>query len=182
MIENLPGEEWRDIPGREGRYFISNKGRVLSHKRREPRLLSPTLNSYGYPQIGFNENGARKNYLVHRLVMLAFQPIENPDDFEVNHMDFDKLNGCLENLEWTTKLQNVRHFMASGRPKDKSKNTGGNHHLSVLTDADVLEIRRLCAINPRKNKAVAEQFGISDSTVRQIKMGVTWRHLLQEPA
>lgn len=178
MIEDLPGEEWRDIAGHEGRYRISNKGRVMSIVRSNPAIRVATPNLRGYPKVDLRRDGLRISKLVHRLVMETFKLIENSDKWEVNHIDFDRANANIENLEWVTPEQNVQHFKDSGRKADKSKTTGERHHLSRLTEADVLEIRRLCSIKRRQNNIVAQQFGIAEATVRQIVTGQTWRHLL----
>lgn len=179
MIENLPGEEWRDIAGFEGKYRVSNRGRVLSLVRKQPAILAGNPNSMGYPQVDLRSGGPRKPFLVHRLVLMAFAPVEDSSDLQANHIDFDPMNSSLENLEWTTPLQNMRHFFSSERTRDMSKNVGSRHHLSNLKDADVLEIRRLCVSRVRGNRlAVARQFGIHKATVDQIVSWKTWRHLL----
>ena len=178
MIENLPGEEWRDIAGYEGLYQISNKGRVLSTVQRHPKIKGVSITNVNYFVVSLYRDKKRKSFLVHRLVMLAFQPIDNPERFEVNHIDFNKQNPCLENLEWTTGLQNMRHFVERGKPRDQTKFTGSNHHLSSLTDTEVMEIRSLCTPGKRNICAVARQYGLHMNTVRHIVYGKTWRHLL----
>lgn len=179
MIENLPGEEWRDIAGYDGRYQISNKGRIKSLVRREPAIMRPNTNGRGYLIISFNYKRVRKSYMVHRLVLMAFCPIDNPNQMEGNHIDFNVKNACLENLEWATRMQNIQHFVDSGRPLDRTKTSGAQHHLNRVTEADVLEIRRLCGTRKRGIKrAVARQFNIHIGTVDQIVSGRTWKHLL----
>lgn len=130
-IEDLPGEEWRDAPGTGGLYQVSNMGRVKSFKRREPALLKPTTNGANYWQVGFIVDGKRKSYLVHRLVMLTFSPIDNPEEWEVNHLDFDTANCARSNLEWATPKHNTYHFNSSGRPRDGSKTLGVNHLIAM---------------------------------------------------
>lgn len=194
MIKHLPNEEWRDIAGYEGSYRVSNMGRVLTLVRNEPAIMAGNPNGTGYLQVQLRKNGSRKVFLLHRLVMMAFQPIVNPGDFEVNHKNFDTTDARLENLEWCTKKENVAHYLASvvrapRKPKPvvildsrfgpSRRIIGGHHHLSQLTDADVLEIRRLCAEKKYGVRtAVARQFNLSTATVDQIVSGKTWRHLL----
>lgn len=178
-IEDLPGEVWRDIAGYDGRYQVSNKGRVKSFARREAAIMRAGSNAQGYYQIGFNYKRKRKNFLVHRLVMLTFSPIENPDEMEVNHIDFDVKNACLENLEWATPLHNTQHFHRSGRLRDLSKTTGARSHKAKFTDADIFKIREMFK-QPRRglSKVIAKQFGVSASTIEAINNGKTWKHLL----
>lgn len=177
-IEDLPGEEWRDAPETGGLYQVSNMGRVKSFKRRVPALLKPTTNGMNYWQVGWRVDGKRFSYLLHRLVMLTFAPIENPDKWEVNHLDFDTANCALSNLEWASPLHNTRHFHKSGRKRDLSEITGTNHHLSRLNEAKVIEMRAAFATGNYDCMQLARMYGISQSTVLQVIKGQTWKQIL----
>lgn len=94
-------EEWKDIRGYEGRYQVSNLGRVRSLPRktktgfRKGMILVPMIDKFGYSLV----NLSRKSYKVHRLVAETF--IENPQGLKcVNHKDENKTNNCVNNLEW----------------------------------------------------------------------------------
>lgn len=103
-MENAQNMEiFKDIKGYPG-YQISNKGRVWSCKRQ--RYLSPFTNNSGYKAINIiAANGKRKGELIHRLVALHF--IDNPEGKpEVNHIDRNKENNTVENLEWVTHGEN----------------------------------------------------------------------------
>lgn len=106
-------EIWKDVPGYEGLYQVSNIGNVRSLKwnhSNQTRLLTP-FNNGGYARIGFRQNGILKNYLVHVLVAKAFIP--NPHNKpSVNHIDGNKLNNTVQNLEWVTYSENTRHAIA----------------------------------------------------------------------
>ena len=108
-------EEWRDIKGYEGKYQVSNMGRVKSLDRLVSRsgrvmhlrekLLKPRVNPFGYCSVHLYCNGDGKNIFIHRLVANAFIP--NADNtLEINHKDEDKSNNCVENLEWCTHQYN----------------------------------------------------------------------------
>lgn len=99
----IVSEIWKDIKGYPG-YQISNKGRVWSTKSN--RCLKPYLNNSGYRMINIQAiNGKRKGELIHRLVALHF--LDNPEKKpEVNHIDRNKENNCVENLEWVTHGEN----------------------------------------------------------------------------
>lgn len=178
-IEDLPGEEWLEVADSEGKYYVSNMGRIKSFKRRAPAIIKPMPNGFNYWQVGLRIGGKRRSFLVHRLVMLTFSPIENPDEWEVNHRDFDTANCALSNLEWATPLHNTQHFHRSGRPRDLSKTTGSRSHLAKLTDADVVHIRERCALKERGTQiALAKHYGVDRDTIRAIVIGKTWKHLL----
>ena len=101
-------EIWVPIRGYEGKYEVSNQGRVKSLKWNKERLLKPFVDSSKYKRVKLSSNLKEKNFLVHRLVAIAFI-LDNVDQF-VNHIDGDKLNNNLLNLEWVNKSENVHHY------------------------------------------------------------------------
>ena len=101
-------EVWRDIEGYEGRYQVSNMGRVKSFKWNKERFLKPSMDKDGYLLVTLCAGGKRKTLKVHRLVCEAFH--ENPDNKpQVNHINEDKTDNRACNLEWCTCKQNVNH-------------------------------------------------------------------------
>lgn len=112
---DLENEIWKDVVGYEGLYRISNLGRVRSIVRggRINRILSQTTHRQGYKEIKLSKNGTCKSFLVHRLVAEAFIP--NPFYKEtVNHKDGNKSNNNVQNLEWATIGENIRHAYKTG--------------------------------------------------------------------
>lgn len=110
-------EIWKDIDGYEGKYQISNMGNVKSFSKFSPpsgRILK-TCHSRGYTWVAlFDKNGKHKNWLIHRLVALAFVP--NPNNYkEINHKDEDKKNNRADNLEWCTRAYNMSYGTARFR-------------------------------------------------------------------
>ena len=113
----MNSEEWRDISDYVGYYMISNYGRVQSliqyngHKyvkRKTPYILNQSNTTTGYKKIELYKKGKRKSLKVHRLVAHAF--ILNPlGKSTVNHLDHNPINNHVDNLEWTTTAENIRH-------------------------------------------------------------------------
>lgn len=98
-------EEWRPIDGYPN-YQVSNRGRVINVK--SGKVLKPGVYNTGYEYVNLYKNGKYKNYNIHRLVANAYIP--NPDNLpQVNHIDENKCNNNVENLEWCTASQNTRH-------------------------------------------------------------------------
>lgn len=113
-------EEWRDVPGYEGLYKVSNLGRVYSVRRRiSPGrfsggyYLSIRHHGNGYCFVGLSKGGECRQYRVHRLVASAFIPNEAGLP-EVNHIDGDKDNNAAANLEWCTRAENNAHAVHKG--------------------------------------------------------------------
>lgn len=99
-------EIWKDIPGYEGLYQISNLGKVYSKKRN--KLLVIVKNDKGYCYVQLYKNGKSNLFRLHRIVAKTFIP--NPKNLpEVNHLDGNKENNCVNNLEWCTHIDNMRH-------------------------------------------------------------------------
>ena len=104
-------EEWKDIKDYEGLYQVSNWGRVKSlnyNGTRKPRLMTPSETKKGYLVVHLRKNGESKTCRVHRLVAKTFIP--NPNNLpQINHLDEDKTNNRVENLEWCTSKDNCNH-------------------------------------------------------------------------
>ncbi len=117
-------EIWKDVVGYEGLYQVSNLGRVksLNHVRKNGKsgeymqrgkILQNLTSCCKYYQVGLSKNGRVKLLTVHRLVAEAF--IHNPDNKpQVNHIDGNKLNNCIDNLEWCTRSENQLRAWKNG--------------------------------------------------------------------
>jgi len=98
---------WKDVVGFEGLYKVSDKGEVYGVKR--DKVLKPKINKNGYKELGLYIKGKAHFKYIHRLVAEAF--LENKDNLrEVNHIDSNKKNNSLENLEWCSSSQNSVHY------------------------------------------------------------------------
>ena len=104
-------EVFKDIVGFEGKYQISNLGNVksLNYKNtHQEKLLKPVPHSKGYLKIQLMKDGKRKSFFIHRLVAEAF--LSNPDNKpEVNHINSNRQDNRLENLEWVSTSENALH-------------------------------------------------------------------------
>lgn len=101
-------ELWKDIEGYKGHYQVSNHGQVRSVKGKVPYILKGDYQPNGYKRVYLWKDGEKENFLVHRLVALSFLP--NPYGYsDVNHIDEDKSNNRITNLEWCTHLYNMNY-------------------------------------------------------------------------
>lgn len=112
-------EIWRDIPGYEGMYQVSSRGNVRSlnwGNRGYTRNLYLKKHNRGYRHVELRKDGKVKSFTVHRLVATVFIP--NPNNYStVNHKDEDKTNNSVDNLEWCSMSQNMKHTI--GLHQDK---------------------------------------------------------------
>lgn len=133
-------EEWSKIPSLEG-YYASNLGRIKSTRQRRfqnigEHILVQNTCSEGYKRVRVMNNGKTETRRVHRLVAEAFIP--NPESkSDVNHIDFNRSNNCVENLEWTTRQENCSHSAANYSKAKKGKIIMKNkklHHIEVMSN------------------------------------------------
>lgn len=97
----------RDIAGYEGLYAVTSCGRVWSY--RSKRFLKSYKEGHGYLKVDLCKNGERKKKKIHRLVLETYCPCENMKDLQVNHLDENKENNSLNNLEWCTAKENSNY-------------------------------------------------------------------------
>jgi hypothetical protein len=177
-------EEWRDVVGWESLYEISSIGRVRS-KPRHVRRSNSTLqffkgkdllcyrNSGGYFVVRLSDvtNGRRLTARVHRLVAEAFIP--NPESRpEVNHIDSDRTNARLENLEWATRAENGAHGYHHGYVTLPHAR-GSKNNAARLSESAVENIRRLAGEGV-SGRSLAKRFSVSPRTIWRILSGETW--------
>ena len=114
----IEGEEWKPVVGYEGRYEVSNLGRVkgLPKKTRKEGMISLYCHpSNGYVYVNLSdESGNKKNHRVHKLVMEAFTDYRSGGELVIDHIDCDKTNNRLENLEAVTPKVNAQRAIANG--------------------------------------------------------------------
>ena len=167
-------EEWRDIAGYAGKYQVSNLGNVksLNYKRTgKEKILRPQGTRLGYLQIGLFKGGECKRYIVHRLVLSTFSPVENMDELQVNHINEKKDDNRLENLEWCTcsynNTYNDRHKRVGEKLRGrtlseatKKKISGANSKPIVQIDASTNKV-----VNVWGSSYAAEREGFNPSNI-----------------
>lgn len=118
-------ELWKSVVGYEGKYEVSNTGRVRSVfreirrsdgvvQKRAGKELKQRMKDDGYVDVKLSSSGVSKKVCVHILVARAFVPGYMPG-LEVNHKDFNPLNNCANNLEWITHTDNINYTVKNGR-------------------------------------------------------------------
>ena len=158
----------RDFPER---YSITCDGRVLSHGRKKthkkPHWLSLSFIGHGYLRVILEG----KSYLIHRLVMQAWGLPAPSLAHQINHIDGNKQNNHISNLEWATPTENNVHAISV-----LGQRRGSGQYLAKLTETDIIEIRRRRA-NGETLKAIATDFGVHLSNISIIAKRKGWRHI-----
>lgn len=164
----MTNESWRDIPGYEGLYQVSSFGFVMSRERTGTKggVLKPDLNRSGYQQVRLYKGNKSQVFYVHRLVMLAF----NGDSTkQTNHINGQKADNRLSNLEYVTPSENAIHaiglfgkWMGKGEESSQAK----------LSQAEVNQIKDMRG--QYSQRELARRFGISEAQVSRIINGIRW--------
>lgn len=125
-----------------------------------------------YQIINFTlEDGSKRTYRVHRLVLMAFKPIENMENLEVNHIDGNKRNNKLENLEWCNSSENQKHAFDLGLQKARKGEKSNLFKLSQEQIDKIFVLRK----EGMTQREIAEIVGCSRSNISYILNKKTWQ-------
>ena len=174
-------EIWKLVNACSG-YAVSNYGKCKSLSRVLPngtnlkgRILKPIEDRDGYLRYGLSR---RPNGVLiksaHRLVVEAFIG-SIPDGLQVNHIDGNKKNNFIGNLEICTLEQNVQHAHRTGLISNYAR--GVRSASAKLTEADVLEIRERYDAGNERQQDIAEDYGIQRESVSKIGLRKRWKHI-----
>lgn len=172
-------EVWVAVPGYEGNYEVSSFGRVKSLAKNIPSIrpegvrirktreiiLKPSVMPMGYCSVILYRDKNPKKFLIHRMVLLAFVGESN---MEVNHINGDKGDNSIGNLEYCSHSENMQH-----RSKVLMKCIGESCSAAKLTEDDVANIRN----DGRVASAIAKQYGVTPQAIRNIRRRRTWKHV-----
>lgn len=167
-------EEWKQVPGYPD-YDVSNTGKIYS--KRKQKIMSPKTDRYGYKCLALIDRDKIKKYFTaHRLVANTFIP--NPKNKpQVNHINFDRADNRVENLEWSTAKENIHHTHNHNRNADikGEKNPMAKQHPYEVW---LIKYAYECVSSYKLSKIL----GINDETIRCIRNGSSWSDIKYEDA
>lgn len=163
-------EIWKDVFGYEGIYQVSSYGRVINLKYSEKRLCHLSITK-GYAHSTLIYKNKRKVFRIHRLVASHFIPNYKNKE-EVNHIDGDKLNNNVNNLEWSTRSENQIHAVRTGLVKT----IGEGANFSKLKESEVRSILQQKEYGVM-SKDLAAKYNVSSTTITCITKRKSWKHL-----
>lgn len=163
-------EIFKDIKGYEGKYEISNYGNVRSTSYKGVKILKPSITKNGYKNVILCVNQIKTHKLIHRLVAEAF--INNDNNLPVvNHIDCNKLNNIVSNLEWCSVEYNNNHALSNNRIQRFE-----DRPASKLTKDKVLSIPKLIELGATTDD-LANHFNVSRRCIDNIFEGKNWKGL-----
>ena len=155
-------------------YYVTDDGRVWSEKSK--KFMKQYADKNGYKKVALRSKDLPPKkchrYSVHRLIMENFFPFEGMESYQVNHIDGDKTNNNLINLEWVTCKENIHHAVVTGL---RAKRNGA----AKLTSKQVQEIFYRSNAG-EKNVNLGKEFNVHPDTIGKIKHKKIWKDLLKD--
>lgn len=175
-MSNYTNEEWRTIP-LFPEYVASNMGRIRRIKHAQTWnagvILRPSVTYQGYHVVSIHSNHKRCQQKVHRLVLMAFSGVPSVG-IQGNHLNGNKGDNRLVNLEWETPQGNTQHAQRTGLRRSQE---GLNNNAASLTAETIQQIINLRA-SGMSCRAIGKQLGVGGWTVSRLMRGITYKGVL----
>lgn len=175
---------WKPVRGYENYYEISNCGEIRTIERyvelpthkylKKQKTLTQFDDGRGYKHVKlYDGKGNPKSFTVHKIVAITF--INNPNNYvEINHLDHNKHNNHVNNLEWTTRSENIKH---SYLMRDSKTYKGSGNKNSKLTEIQVLELRKEYKSGKFTYKQLSQKYSVGITLIGYIINNKIWKHV-----
>jgi hypothetical protein len=177
-------EIWKPVYGYEEYYEVSNLGNIRTIERfvvlpthsylKKQKMLTQFKDGRGYNHVKlYDGKGKPKSFTTHKVVAITF--LDNPECHpEINHKDGNKLNNNLDNLEWSSRSDNIKHSYAI---RDVRSYSGENAVLAKLTENQVIEIREAYEKGEMTRSQLSKKYGVKYNNIDSIIKRKTWKHV-----
>ena len=168
---------WKElkINGLNKKYLINECGDIFDIK--ENKLRKPTKSKKGYLKVSFYLYGKYKKKFVHRLVLSTFNPVKNMNELQVNHIDGNKENNNIKNLEWCTNKENSEHAWKTGLCSVYICNKSGDEAHHKKLNSEKVRLIKQDLKNGISYRNLGKKYDVSPSTISQIANGITWKNI-----
>jgi len=164
-------ETWKIIKN-YNKYLVSDLGRIKRNYKSSELILKPQLSNAGYLRVQLSRDDKYIKYSVHRLVLMTFKPTQIK--LETNHINGNKTDNRLSNLEWVTPSQNIKHAYKN---KLRTAVTGENCSWAKLKEQDVKSIRFAFKSGFWNMRQLAELYKVNKTTIFEIIHYEIWRNV-----
>lgn len=170
-------EIWKEIQGYQG-YECSNFGKIKTFNWKnsgKEAIMKPALDGSGYLRTVLKRNDGKLHTIkVHRIILQTFKPNNDFSNLECNHINGNKTDNNIDNLEWVTRKQNLNHCIDNNLQYVLRGEEVGN---SVLKEKEVIEIRNKYIPRVYSRIKLANEYGVSEATIKDILYKRSWKHL-----
>jgi hypothetical protein len=176
-INFISGEIWVNIPHIDG-LIVSSLGRVyeliriINGIKKGGYMCNIYTDKTGYKVLAIRRNNKNLFYKVHRLIAMGFIP--NPENKPIiNHINGVKGDNRVENIEWATYSENIKHAHITGL----NKRIGDTHTWAKLNSSIVIKIREEYSLGGVTMKSLGIKYSVSYGTIQAIIRGKNWKHI-----
>jgi len=175
-LKKINDEQWKEIPGSDRKYYISNYGRIRSFflDEKNGKILKP-VSIKGFMSVNLKIDGKAKTYYVHKLTAEVFVPKTANEQIVVTHCDGNAQNNYFKNLQWQTKEEHFQHV--TQKLKEINLGRKGRVINSKLQPNDIAVLKAMLEKGVKQN-VIAKLFSISEMQVSRIKRGENWGDIL----
>lgn len=160
-------------------YYINDSGEIRNINT--GNFIKKKIETDGYIRVSLMKKSGGTTYVqLHRVLMMAFKPVENMEKLQINHKDGNKQNNSFDNLEWVSPQANIQHSIKNGFTKFEYLQ-GEKTNFAHYTEADALKVIELLKTNQYTDKEISQLTGFPvRSFIARIRRKETWKYLTQD--
>jgi hypothetical protein len=171
-LKKIEDEEWRIIPGSDGKFEVSNYGRIKSYLKSSKGKILKFASIKGFHTVSLKINGITKTHLVHKIVAEVFNIKPSEDCTVVTHIDWNIRNNNAKNLEWIPRKKHYERLVEHNKEVNKARGYKIITNSKLKAD-DVKRIKAMIEKGITQN-LIAKMFCVSEMQITRIKRGENW--------